>query len=183
MRSRSPTTPSTACPVRSAAATSTAPWASRGGCVPATSPSTASRTSASAAPSAAPNKADWAAATVTRATESIWRARRSDCPTNRSRGWLALGGELAAGGGDLATAGVADGAGHPALADPLDEFPLGGLGAGIPLATRRRVERDDVDVYQRPERPVQFLAEQIATPRLVVDVANEGVFDRDAATG
>ena len=63
------------------------------------------------------------------------------------------------------------------------ELLLDRLRAGIPLAARCRVQRDQVHVHERAERLVQLLAEQVRAPRLIVDVADQRVLDRDAAPG
>ena len=55
-----------------------------------------------------------------------------------------------------------------------------GQRAGVPLAARRRVERDQVHVR---ELPGQQLAEQVGAERLVVDVADQRVLDRVPAAG
>jgi hypothetical protein len=52
---------------------------------------------------------------------------------------------------------------------------------GVPLAARRRVERDEVDVHAVPADPLrEELPEQVGPPRVVVDVADQRVLDGDA---
>ena len=80
MPSRSPTTPSTGCPVRSAAPTSTGRSRWPSGCVRATSRSTAGAISGSAARSAEPSRAGSATATARKAIRNTSRPRRSGCP-------------------------------------------------------------------------------------------------------
>ena len=95
-----------------------------------------------------------------------------------------VAGELAAGGGDLLAAGVAHGAGHPRRLHPAHELVLHRRGRGVPLAARRRVERDQVDVHPLgADLLAQHLAEQVGAPRLVVDVADQRVLDRHPAPG
>ena len=101
--------------------------------------------------------------------------RRVGTPSVRS-----AGGELAAGAVDVLTAGVADRRRHPGGAQPGDELPLGRQRAGVPLAARRGVERDQVDVG---ELAGQQLAEEVGPEGLVVDVADQRVLDRVPAAG
>src|SRR5271156_2332776 len=84
----------------------------------------------------------------------------------------AFGGQLSAGGADLPAPRVAHGAGHPLRPDPPNELPLRRLGAGVPSATRGRVERDQIHMNQGPERTMQPLAQQVSAPRLVIDLAD-----------
>ena len=103
--------------------------------------------------------------------EMVWTA-------NSPRGRSGLSRQLPTGGGDFAAARVTHRARHATLAHPPDELSFGGLGAGVPLAARRRVQRNEVDVHERTQRAVQALAEQVGAPRLVVDVTDQRVFDR-----
>jgi len=100
----------------------------------------------------------------------------------RSAARLALGSQLPTGSSDFTPTRVPHRAGDPALPNPLHELPLGRLGTGIPLAPGRRVERNEVDVHQRPEGSMEALAQEIGTPRLVVDVADQCIFDGDSST-
>jgi hypothetical protein len=110
----------------------------------------------------------------------LHRLRR--CRLRNQRNELAFGGELAAGGGDLAAAGVADGARHPASVDPANELSLHRLRGGVPPRARSGVERDDVDMDQVVEVLAETFREQVGTPRLVIDVADQGVLDGNPAT-
>src|SRR5690606_35059861 len=98
-------------------------------------------------------------------------------------GESALSGQLATSGGDLLPPGVPDGARHSRRPDPPDELALHRLGAGVPLAAGSGVERDQVHVRELPQVLVQQLAQQISAPRLVVDVADQRVLDRNPAPG
>ena len=89
-------------------------------------------------------------------------------------------GQLAARTVDLPPASVPDGGRHSRFAQPADELPLDRLGAGVPLAARCRVERDQIHMRQLA---VQQPAEQVGAPRLIVYVPDQGVFDGDPATG
>ena len=88
--------------------------------------------------------------------------------------------ELAAGAVDVLAAGVAHRRRDAGGAQPGDELALGRQRAGVPLAARRRVQRDQVDVR---ELPGQQLAEQVGALGLVVDVADQRVLDRVPAAG
>src|SRR5690606_14480873 len=91
-------------------------------------------------------------------------------PVCRARVASVLRRRLATGGGDRLTSGVTDGTRHALGVHPAYELLLHRLRAGIPLATRRRIQRDDVDVHPRTERLVQLGAEHVRPPRLIVDV-------------
>src|ERR671915_439638 len=58
------------------------------------------------------------------------------------------GGELAAGTVDLASPGVAYGHRNAVRLQPADELALVGRPRCRPLRTRRRVQRDEIDVYE-----------------------------------
>src|SRR5437868_389131 len=62
--------------------------------------------------------------------------------------------------------------------EPPDELALGLRRRGGPLAARRRVERDEVDVHQLAG---EQLAQQVGPPGLVVDVLDQRVLDADPA--
>src|SRR6185437_1210688 len=90
------------------------------------------------------------------------------------------GGQLAAGAVDLAAAGVAHGHRDAVVSHAADELLLHAGPGGGPLRAGGRVERDQVHVR---EMPGQQAAQEVGAPRLVVDVPDQRVLDRDAAAG
>src|SRR3954453_12613876 len=91
-------------------------------------------------------------------------------------------GELAAGSVDLAAPGVAHGHGNAVRAQPLDEGVLDARVARRPLRAGRGVERDRVDVHPPLAAPGELAAEEVGSPLLVVDVADQGVLDAHPAS-
>src|SRR5688500_12006975 len=103
-------------------------------------------------------------------------------PTREQRASGFGRGQLAAGSVDLAAAGVADRRRDALGLETPDELALVLGVRGGPLGSRRRVERDQVDVHPAPVSVgVEHVSQQVGTRGLVVDAAHHGVLDRDAA--
>src|SRR2546423_959205 len=100
----------------------------------------------------------------------------------RDAGWWSRRRELAARGGDLTAAGVADGAGHPSRAHPRYELFLHGQRASVPRAAWGGIEWNEVDMHQGAQPVAQQPPEQLSTPRLIVDVSDQRVLDRHPAS-
>src|SRR5690606_19803620 len=95
---------------------------------------------------------------------------------------LLRGDELAARSVDLLASRITQCRRNSSSVQPIDELARNtGLATG-PDRTRRRIERDGIDVHPPLAACVELLGEQICAPTVVVHIFDEGVLNRDAAT-